>query len=103
MLADTVEPHCLYQFHISAEMRICRGRQAALGPIPLIENEDQRIGSAVEDEPVSLHAQRALRGIAHHAIEHFACSRAKPKLGANQTWAVRAPQQLIAIIVNARV
>ena len=52
VLANAIETHRLGQLHVAAQSVPIRRRHAAVGPVPLIENQAQLEGPVIQNEPV---------------------------------------------------
>jgi hypothetical protein len=103
MLADAVEPHGLDELHVVPEGVVVRRGEARLGPVALVEHQAQKVGAAVEDQPVPLDGDRAQGGIADHLVEELAAFGPELELGLDERRARRAPEQLVAEVVDAGV
>jgi hypothetical protein len=61
--------HGQRQLDVPAQRLVARGGHARVGPVPLVEDEPQRIGAAVQGEAVSAHGDFAQRRVAEDVVD----------------------------------
>ena len=103
MLSYSVEAHYLGQQHIVQQCLVVWGRCSRLRPVTLIQHEPQNDRPAVQDELVALHIYRTQCGVAMHFINHLAVFIAQLDTGVDQRRRTRAPQQIVAVVIDARI
>jgi hypothetical protein len=102
VLPDPIEAHVLGELDVLLERLVVGRRRAGLVPVPLIQDESQRIGSVVEHDAIALDADGPQRGVARNAVEHHPLERQFQR-GVDERRGLRAPQQRIAVVVYSRI
>jgi hypothetical protein len=103
VLAHAVEAHRLRQLDVAAVGVVVGRGQTTLRPVALVEHELERERAAVEDESVCAERDRSHRGVAAGRVEQVAARVDQLELRVDQLWRGRAPQQRVALVVDAGV
>ena len=102
VLANAVEAHRLGELDVLPEGLVARRRHERVGPVALVEHHAQQVGPAVEHEAIAQDRDRAQRGVRGELVDHgVAGEQAHRRV--EQRRPLRAPQQLVAEVVDARI
>jgi hypothetical protein len=103
VLADAVEAHRLGQLDVPPQGRVVRGRLPGVRPVPLVDDQPQGERPAVEDELVALHPDRPQGRVTPHVVDDGPELVGQLQMGLDQRRPLRAPEQLVAVVVDSRV
>jgi hypothetical protein len=103
VLSDAVEPHRPRQLHVRPKRGVVGRRQSSGRPVSLIQHESKRIRPVVEHHAVALRGDGTQRGVARDLVHELAAPGPELQLSLDERRRLRAPQQLVAVIVDPRV
>src|SRR5215207_8332984 len=84
MLANAIETHRLGQFHVTSQSMPIRRGHAAVGPVPLIEDQSQLKSAVIQNEPVTFDPDGAQRRVTEDLVDDLAVRSKKAQCRVDQ-------------------
>src|SRR5215208_5864962 len=84
VLANAIEPHRLGKLDVAAQSIVIRRRHAAVGPVPLVQDESQLKRAVVQNEPISFDTNRSQRRVAENLVNNLTVRSEEAKRGVDQ-------------------